>query len=93
MTKVKTNSANSVTPQKSVAGIFAFQFSINRLRVFTEETQESVLERVLGVTAVSMLVNGNPIDCLAMLVRAVSISLMVLHVDALIKNLAKPNRD
>ena len=76
---------------EGVAGVFAFQFSINRLRVFTEETQESVLE--LGVTVMSMPVNGNPIDCLTMLVRAVSVSLVVLHVNALVENLAKPNGD
>ena len=93
MTNVETNSVNSVTPQKASRGVFAFQFPIDRLRVFTEETQESVLERVLGVTVMSMPVNGNPIDGLTMLVGAVSVSLVVLHVNALVKNLAKPNGD
>jgi hypothetical protein len=49
---------------------------VNRLWIFTEEAQESVLKRVLCLTVMSMLVDRNPIDCLTTLVREVSISLV-----------------
>jgi hypothetical protein len=48
-----------------VARVFAFQFPINRLRIFAEVTQECVFERMLGFTIMSMLVNRDPIDCFA----------------------------
>ncbi len=93
MTNVETNNVNSVTPQKASRGFLRFNSPVNRLWIFTEETQESVLKRVLCLTVMSMLVDRNPIDCLTTLVREVSISLVVLHVNALVKNLAKTNGD
>lgn len=77
---------------KGVARILAFQFPIDRLGVFAEETQKSILERVLGLTVMSMLVDRDPINCLTLLVRSVGVSPVVLHVDAFVKNLAKANR-
>ena len=40
-----------------------------------------------------MFVDRDPIDRLAILTRPVSVSLVVLHVNALVKNLAKSNSD
>jgi len=39
----------------------------------------------------SMFVDRDPIDRLAILTRPVSVSLVVLHVNALVKNLAESN--
>ena len=76
---------------KGISRILAFQFAIDRLGVFAEETHESVLERVLGLTVVSVLVDRDPIDRLALVIGSVSISLVMLHVNAFVKNLAKAN--
>ena len=41
----------------------------------------------------SMLINRNPIDCITILIGPVSVSLVMLHVNAFVKNLAKTNGD
>jgi hypothetical protein len=73
--------------------IFAFKFPINRFWIFAEETQKRVFKRMLRFAVVSMFVNRNPIDCRAVVIEPVGISLMMLHVDAFIENLAKADRD
>ena len=44
-------------------------------------------------TIMAMLVNGNPIDRVTVFVGAVGVAFMVLHVNALVKNLPEANRD
>lgn len=78
---------------KRLARILALQFLINRLGIFTEKTQERIFECTLRFTVVTVFVNRNPIDRLAMLVGAVSISFVMLHVNAFIKDLTKADRD
>src|SRR4029453_13333478 len=78
---------------ESVARVLAFQFPVNRLWIFAEETEESILKRVLWLTVMSMLVDRNPIDCLTILIGPVSVSPVMLHVNAFVKNLAKTNGD
>ena len=46
---------------------------------------------MFGFTVVPVLVNRNPIDGLAVVVRTVGVSLVMLHVNAFVENLAKPN--
>ena len=48
-----------------LARILAFQFLKNRLGIFAEKTEESVFERMLGFTLVTVFVNRNPIDGLS----------------------------
>ena len=77
---------------KGIPRILAFQFPVNRLWIFAKETEESVLKRVLSLPVMPMLVDRDPIDCLAVVVRSVSVSLVMLHVNAFIKDLAEPDR-
>ena len=78
---------------KRLARILPLQLVEDCLGIFTEKTQERIFECTLGFAIVAMLVNGNPIDGLAVLVRAVGVSLVMLHVNALVKNLSEANRD
>ena len=48
---------------------------------------------MFGFTVVAVLVNRNPIDGLAVVVRTVGVPLVMLHVNAFVENLAKANRD
>ena len=77
----------------SLAWIFAFQFLENRFGIFAEEAKESVFERVLRVSVVAVLVNRNPVHRLSMFVGQVRIALVMLHVDAFIKDLTETDRD
>ena len=44
-------------------------------------------------TVMAMLVNRNPIDRVAMIVGSIGVSLVMLHVNALVKDLAEPDGD
>ena len=48
---------------------------------------------MLGLAVVPVFVNRNPIDRLAVFVRAVGISLVMLHMDAFIENLTEADGD
>ena len=78
---------------ESLPWIFALQFLENRLWIFPEETEEGVFERMLRVSVVAVLVNRNPVHRLAMFIGQVGIALVMLHVDAFIKDLAEADRD
>jgi len=78
---------------KCLARILTFEFLKNRLGIFAEKTQESVFEGMLGFALVTVFVNRNPIDGLTVLVRPVGVSLVVLHVNAFVEDLAKADRD
>ena len=78
---------------KRLARIFPFQFLKDRLGIFAEKAKEGVFQRMFGFTVVSMLIDRNPIDFLTMLVRPVGISLVMLHVNALVEDLAETDRD
>src|SRR5436190_12446432 len=65
----------------------------NRLGIFTEETEERVAERMLRLAVVAMFVNRDPIDRLTLVVRPIRVPLVMLHVDAVVENLAEPDTD
>jgi len=48
---------------------------------------------MLGFTFVTVFVNRNPIDGPTVLVGAVGVSLVMLHVNAFVEDLAKADRD
>ena len=48
---------------------------------------------MLRFTVMTVLVNRNPIDRVTMIVRSIGVALVMLHVDALVKNLAEANRN
>ena len=74
---------------KRLARIFPFQFLKNGLGIFAKKTEESVFEGMLGFTFMTVFVNRNPIDGFAVLAGAVCVSLMMLHVNAFVEDLAK----
>ena len=80
------------TPE-CLAWILAFQLLENRLGIFAEEAEEGVFERVLRVSVVAMLVNRNPVHRLSVFVGQIRIALVMLHVDAFVKDLAETDRD
>ena len=77
---------------KCLARILTFEFLKNRLEIFAEKTQESVFEGMLGFTFVTVFVNRNPIDCPTVLVGPIGVSLVMLHVNAFVEDLAKADR-
>src|SRR6266536_221697 len=78
---------------KCFAGIFALQFFENGLRIFAKEAEEGVLEGVLRFAVVTMFVDRNPINSFTRIIWAVRITFVMLHMNAFVKNLAKPDRD
>ena len=48
---------------------------------------------MFGFTVLAVFINRNPIDRLALFVRAVGVSLVMLHVNAFVENLAETDRD
>ena len=78
---------------KRLARILAFEFLKDCLGIFAKEAEEGVRERMFGLAPFAVLVNGNPIDGLTMLVGAISVSLVMLHVNAFVEDLAKADRD
>src|SRR5262245_1375280 len=78
---------------KRLARVLAFELVQNSLGILAEETDKSVFQRMFRFTVMAMLVNGNPIDRVAVLVGPVGVSLVMLHVNALVKNLAEANSD
>ncbi len=78
---------------KRLARILPFQFLKDGLGIFAEKTQKSIFKRMLGFTFVTVFVNRNPIDGPTVLVGAVGVSLVMLHVNAFVEDLAKADRD
>src|SRR6266545_2706573 len=77
---------------KRLAWILALQFLKDGLGIFAEKTEERVFEGMFGFTFVTVLVNRNPIDGLAVLIGTIGVSLVMLHVNAFVENLAKTDR-
>src|ERR1700758_4240732 len=71
---------------KRLARILAFQLLKDGLWIFTEKAHERIFECTLRFAVVAMLVNRDPIDGITMLVGAIGVPLMMLHVNALVKN-------
>jgi len=78
---------------KCFARIFPLQLLENGLRIFAKEAEEGVHEGMLRFAFVTMFINRNPINSFTCLIRAVCIAFVMLHVNAFVKNLAKPDRD
>jgi len=74
---------------KRLVRILALQFLKDCLGIFTEKAQERIFEWTLRFAVVTVFVNRNPIDGVAVLVGAVGVALVMLHVNALVKNLAE----
>src|SRR2546423_24249 len=73
--------------------VLAHESLENRNGIFPKEAQERVAERMFRLAVIAMFVNRDPIDRLAFFVRPVRVPLVVLHVDAVVKDLAKPDAD
>src|SRR5262249_4423942 len=80
-------------PPKRFAWILPFQLAIDGLWVLAEETEEGVAQGRLGLTVVSVFVDRDPIDGFAGLIWPIGIAFVVLHVDAVVKNLTEADRD
>src|SRR5262249_59225926 len=78
---------------KRFVRILAFQLFKNGLGIFTEKTQERIFEWTLRFALVTVFVNGNPIDGLPVLVGTVSVTFVMLHVNAFVENLAEADGD
>ena len=74
-----------------IARVLAFQLFENSLGIFAKEASERVFQRMLGFTVMAVLVNRNPIDRVTMIVGAVGVALVMLHVNALVKDLTEAN--
>lgn len=74
---------------KSLAPTFPFQLAVSGLRVFPEKAEERVTQRGFGLAIVSMFVDRDPIDHVSAFVGPICVALVVLHVNALVKNLAE----
>ena len=76
---------------KRLARILALQFLEHGFWVFAEEAYERVFQRMFRFTVMAVFINRNPIDGLAMIVGPVGVALVMLHMNALVKNLAEAN--
>ena len=61
--------------------------------IIAKEAQENVAPRIFRFAVVTMFVNRNPIDRLAMLVRPIGVALVMLHVDDVVIGLREAARD
>ena len=71
--------------------MFTFQLLQNSLGVLAEETHERVFQRMLRFTVMPVFVDRNPIDRVTMIVGSVGVALVMLHVNALVKDLTEAN--
>ena len=78
---------------KGFARTFTFQLLENSLGVLTKETHKRVFQRMLRFAVMPVFVDRNPIGRVTMIVGPIGVTLMMLHVNALVKNLAEPDRD
>src|SRR5215831_18084674 len=78
---------------KRVARVLAFQLLEDSLWILAKETDKRVFQRMFGFSVMAVFVNRNPINGITTFVGQVGVSLVMLHVSALVKNLAEPNRD
>ena len=80
-------------PPKRLARILALQFPENGLGILAKETNKRVFQRMFGFTVMAVLVNRNPIDRVTMIVRPVRVALVMLHVNAIVKDLTETHGD
>ena len=78
---------------KRLARVFSLQFLENGLGILAKETHERVFQRMFRFTVMAVLVNRNPIDRVTMIVGSVGVALVMLHVNALVKDLTEANRN
>ena len=78
---------------KRLTRTLAFQFFENRFGILAEETDKRVFQRMFCFTVMAVFVNRNPINGIAVFVRPVGITLVMLHMNALVENLTEANRD
>ena len=78
---------------KGLAWTFAFKFLEDSLGILAKETDKGVFQRMLRFTVMTVFVDRNPINRVTMIVGSVGVALVMLHVNAVIKNLAEPDRD
>jgi hypothetical protein len=89
--KVRDDRRELKHSQKGFARIFALQFPENGLGIFAKEAEEGVRERMFSFTFEAVFVILNPINGPTVLVRAVGVSLVMLHVNAFVEDLAEPD--
>ena len=78
---------------KRLARVLALQFLEDGLGILAKETDKRVFQWMFRFTVIAVLVNRNPIDRVTMIVGSVGISLVMLHVNAVVKNLAEADGD
>src|SRR4029077_8234770 len=61
------------------------------LGILAKEAYERVFQRMFRFTVMAVLVNRNPIDRVTMIVGPVGVALVMLHVNALVKDLTEAN--
>ena len=76
---------------KRLARVLALQFLEDGLGILAKETDKRVFQRMFRFTVMAVLVNRNPIDRVTMIVGAVGVALVMLHVNALVKDLTEAN--
>src|SRR5947207_5855347 len=65
----------------------------NGLGIVAKKAEEHVAQRMFGFAVMPMLVDRKPIDGVAVFVRPVRVSLVMLHVNAIVEGLAKADCD
>src|ERR1051325_5482512 len=71
---------------KRIARVLAFQLLEDSLWILAKKTYKRVFQRMLGFTVMAVFVNRNPINGLTLFVGQVGVSLVMLHVNALVKD-------
>jgi hypothetical protein len=78
---------------KRLTRVLALHLFENSLGIFAKETHERVFQRMLRFTVMTVFVDRNPIDGVTVFVGPIGVALVMLHVNALVKNLAEPDRN
>ena len=78
---------------KRLPRVLPFQFLEDGFGILAKETDKRVFQRMFRFTVMAVLVNRNPIDRVTMIVGSIGVSLVMLQVNALVKNLPEPDRD
>src|ERR1700731_3534010 len=73
--------------------VFSLYRLENGLGIIPEKAEKHVAKGMLGFTVIAVLVNRKPIDRLAFFVRPVGVSLVMLHVNAIVEGLAEADGD
>src|SRR5437764_10470705 len=65
------------------------QLALDRAGIVTKEAEKNVAPRIFRLTVVPMFVNRDPINRLTIFIRAISIALVMLHVNHVVVGLRK----